>query len=99
MDLNVTSTFWVTSYFARIFGARQPFADPLESTEGKASERDEGRVSEHGERDGCQASPENIVVVNVSSLAAVKPGGLMATYCAGKAARDMFHRCGRERST
>ena len=31
------------------------------------------------------------VIVNVSSLCALEPFATMTTYCAGKAARDMFH--------
>ena len=32
-----------------------------------------------------------IVVVNISSLCAIEPFSTMSTYCAGKAARDLFH--------
>lgn len=32
-----------------------------------------------------------VTVVNISSLCAVQPFPTMATYCAGKSARDMFH--------
>lgn len=34
-----------------------------------------------------------VVIVNISSLAAVQPFGSWGVYCAGKAAREMFHRC------
>lgn len=33
-----------------------------------------------------------LVVVNISSLAAIQPFGSKAVYCQGKAAREMFHR-------
>ena len=34
---------------------------------------------------------KNLVIVNISSLAAIQPFESWAVYCAGKAARDMFH--------
>ncbi len=34
---------------------------------------------------------KNFYIVNVSSLAAIKPFETWGIYCAGKAARDMFH--------
>lgn len=36
---------------------------------------------------------KKVVIVNVSSLAAVKAFGSWGVYCAGKAAREMFHKC------
>ena len=36
--------------------------------------------------------PERCTLVNVSSLCAIEPFASMGVYCAGKAARDMFHR-------
>jgi len=48
----------------------------------------------------CQAGGEyatlgirKVLIVNVSSLAAIQPFGSWGIYCAGKAAREMFHRC------
>ncbi|KAG5190283.1 hypothetical protein JKP88DRAFT_271474 [Tribonema minus] len=41
--------------------------------------------------EGAAAASMPDVVVNISSLAAVKPFPTWAAYCAGKAARDMFH--------
>jgi len=39
------------------------------------------------------AGIRKVSVVNVSSLAAIQPFGSWGIYCAGKAAREMFHRC------
>jgi len=59
IDLNVTSSMWLSSNFVRQFG------NPKMTTK-------------------C-------TVVNISSLCAIQPFETMATYCSGKAARDMFH--------
>ena len=56
IDLNVTSSIWITSQFVSAFS-------------------------------GCNY----MRVVNISSLCAVDPFATMSVYCAGKAARDMFH--------
>ncbi|EJK58975.1 hypothetical protein THAOC_20865 [Thalassiosira oceanica] len=56
IDLNVTSSIWITSQFVSAFS-------------------------------GCNF----MRVVNISSLCAVDPFATMSVYCAGKAARDMFH--------
>ena len=57
IDLNVTSSVWITSRFVSAFS-------------------------------GC----DFVRVVNISSLCAVDPFATMSVYCAGKAARDMYHR-------
>jgi len=57
IDLNVTSSIWLSSNFIRYF--RKPTTE-------------------------C-------TVVNISSLCAIEPFKTMGTYCAGKAAREMFH--------
>merc|ERR1740124_1197424 len=44
-------------------------------------------VKRFGDKDSCTRCS----VVNISSLCAVEPFETMGTYCAGKAARDMFH--------
>jgi len=59
IDLNVTSSMWLSSNFVQQFG------NPKMMTK-------------------C-------TVVNVSSLCAIQPFKTLGTYCAGKAARDMFH--------
>lgn len=38
------------------------------------------------------SSPKRCTLVNVSSLCALEPFASMSVYCAGKAARDMYHR-------
>lgn len=57
IDLNVTSSIWLSSNFIRQF--RKPTT--------------------------------KCTVVNISSLCAIEPFKTMGTYCAGKAAREMFH--------
>jgi len=58
IDLNVTSSIWLSSNFIKHFSA----------------------------------SPNTkCTVVNMSSLCAIEPFKTLGTYCAGKAARDMFH--------
>jgi sepiapterin reductase len=42
---------------------------------------------------GGVAAASSCVIVNVSSLAAIVPFRCWSSYCAGKAARDMLHRC------
>jgi len=59
IDLNVTSSIWLSSNFVRQFG------NPKTTTKS--------------------------TVVNISSLCAIQPFETMGAYCAGKAARDMFH--------
>ena len=39
------------------------------------------------------AARRKVTVVNVSSLAATSPFEYWSLYCAGKSARDMFHKC------
>ena len=39
----------------------------------------------------CQAGITSLRIINISSLCALEPFPTMAVYCAGKAARDMFH--------
>ena len=39
----------------------------------------------------CSSTCSCIVVVNISSLCAIEPFSTMSVYCAGKAARDLFH--------
>ena len=57
IDLNITSSIWLSAMFTRAF-----------------------------------STPDTSVrIVNISSLCAIKPFPTMAVYCAGKAARDMFH--------
>jgi len=58
IDLNITSSIWLSSLFIRTFGP-------------------------HTQRQ-CR-------VVNISSICAIQPFPTMSLYCAGKAARDMFH--------
>ena len=41
----------------------------------------------------AQTGVRKVAIVNVSSLAAVQPFGSWGIYCAGKAAREMYHRC------
>lgn len=59
VDLNITSSMWLSSMFTKTF------ASPSDAT--------------------------SIRIVNISSLCAIEPFPTMAVYCAGKAARDMFH--------
>ena len=59
IDLNITSSMWLSSVFTKTF------TSPLDAT--------------------------SIRIVNISSLCAIEPFPTMAVYCAGKAARDMFH--------
>ena len=49
------------------------------------------RCQEDGEY--TRAGVKKVAIVNVSSLAAVQPFESWGIYCAGKAAREMFHRC------
>ena len=56
INLNVTSSLWFTTRWARELSRN-----------------------------------ENVTIVNISSLCAVQAFPTMSTYCAGKAARDMFH--------
>ena len=49
------------------------------------------RCQEAGEY--TRAGVKKVAIVNVSSLAAVQPFESWGIYCAGKAAREMFHRC------
>lgn len=78
MDFNVTSALWLSSRFASLFGARRsPSADNGQGSGAVVS--------------GVTCASSNLVV-NISSLAAIKPFESWAGYSAGKAARDMFHR-------
>ncbi|CAN0149623.1 unnamed protein product [Laminaria digitata] len=78
MDFNVTSALWLSSRFASLFGARRsPSADNGQGSGAVVS--------------GVTCASGNLVV-NISSLAAIKPFESWAGYSAGKAARDMFHR-------
>jgi len=42
-------------------------------------------------KEGEAAPAAKCIIVNISSLCAIKPFNTMSVYCAGKAARDMFH--------
>lgn len=82
IDLNVTSSIWITSCFARVFGA------PKRWGEGAAGEGEGNRGD--GARPGVPYAGN--VVVNVSSLSSTKAKEFWSLYSAGKAARYMYHR-------
>lgn len=95
MDFNVTSSSWVSSRFAAIFGAKKP-----ESTHEMSSSGKSGAAGADASDGGTAVAPagdtardmSNNLVVNVSSLAALQPFESWCSYSSGKAARDMFHR-------
>lgn len=83
IDVNVTSTIWLTSLFIKsLRDSSLPLQDAHEtSTFGQSS------ISEN------QTLSPSVLIVNISSLCAIQPFPSWATYCVGKAARDMFHLC------
>lgn len=93
MDFNVTSALWLSSRFTSLFGACGP-------PEGRALPRNEPLATTLSAEDvpgsgavtGDTTCASSNLVVNISSLAALKPFGSWGGYSAGKAARDMFHR-------
>lgn len=99
MDFNVTSAFWLSSRFARLFGARQkPQISQAASSPSEepapTPDTEDVQEKEHDDvKTGSETSDASKnVVVNISSLAAVQPFESWCGYSAGKAARDMFHR-------
>lgn len=89
IDFNVTSCLWLTSQFASLFGAHgsTDCLDKTTSDEKQPVVCDAESTATAGGRSSC-----NGAIVQVSSLAAVKPFKFWSCYAAGKAARDMFHR-------
>ncbi len=77
VDLNVVSSCWLSSYFMR---------NVLNIDENQ-EEQNNDIVSPTL----LSKSPKQCTIVNMSSLCAIQSFPTMATYCAGKAYRDMYH--------
>lgn len=87
IDLNITGVVWLTSLFLRAVHAgeivaRRPPPAAAAGAPGSAA------VAAPPPTPAASAAG---VVVNISSLCAVKPFATQALYCLGKAARDMLH--------
>jgi NAD(P)-dependent dehydrogenase (short-subunit alcohol dehydrogenase family) len=82
IDLNVTSTIWISALFLR----RLP---SLVAATAPGAGAGAGAGSSGGSASANPALPS--AIVNISSLAAVKAFKTQLVYCVGKAARDMLH--------
>eukprot|EP00903_Cladosiphon_okamuranus_P009416 g8980.t1 len=99
MDFNITSSSWLSSRFAAVFGATARKSDDKGGVSSSTSSEPAGApvtdisdVAASSLGSGAVRDASNNVVVNVSSLAALQPFEAWGAYSAGKAARDMFHR-------
>ena len=80
IDLNVTSSIWLSSLFLRTFVTPLLNINNNDNNDNNDDDDDNGKDKKR-----------MCTIVNISSLCAVKAYKSMAVYCAGKAARDMFH--------
>lgn len=79
IHLNITSSLWFTSRWTAALVSSRPAPTTTTTTTSTVS------------NESATSTTTLPVIVNISSLCALQPFATMTTYCAGKAARDMFH--------
>ncbi|CAM9237287.1 unnamed protein product, partial [Discosporangium mesarthrocarpum] len=100
IDFNVTSGAWLTSRFVKLFGVDRPDKSSAETKERVGEGQVAGESKVHTSADDASRDESakkarlkgSVMVINVSSLAAIQPFESWGTYSMGKAAREMFHR-------
>lgn len=106
IDFNVTSSIWLTSRFAKIFGVPGQEKRPVTTPRGiepvattKPAAAAAGTSNNQGvEGNGAFSKGNGNVVVNLTSGFALKPREFWCGYAASKAAREMYHRRVRDRN-
>jgi len=87
IDMNITSTIWLTSLFLQQLPTL--LHHPTNQTKVPSS-TESSTDSTSTTTSSSSSTTLPTVIINISSLAAIKPMKSMLLYCLGKAARDML---------